>query len=551
MIKSLFSPIGGVLTQIISLSFICICLPLIAYLVYETGGTKLSWPYLMILPIALGAMIFKIPGGVLTGVIAALLLGPFMPLDTFEGITQSDENWILRIGFFVTIGGFIGALADYLDRERIKNDRLTSIDTDTGLTWLSRLPADIRSRRNQFQEATVCVIRLHNYRDVQAVFGYNMAADFSAKTFITLKENLNPKNFRLYKIGASALGVVHNNALRDAQQHIADFIAAIPKRVIVNSIPIPVLYTVGIATAHQAELMQQKAMDKALFASEVAINMPSNIATFNALQHESTRENLILMDDLYKDLSQGCLSIVYQPKLSLKDNMITGAEALLRWTSPRHGVVPPDKFIPLAEKAGLIGEITKWVLDKVSQELTEWRLAGIPIDMSINLSGNDLTDNDILNVLHDIPTRMGSNFNGIELELTETGLVKDLNTAIGSLRKLQLLGYKIAIDDFGTGYSSLEQFKLLSVDTVKIDKSFVQDFASSKDSQNIVNAAISICASRNVKVVAEGVETETVMNKLRSAGCHYAQGYFIAKPMSGKDFRAWLSEQAYPGKISA
>jgi len=551
MTKSLFTPIGGTMTQLTSLGLICICLPLFTYIIYQTGGTKLSWPYLMILPIAMGAMIFKIPGGVLTGGIAALLLGPFMPLDTIQDIAQSDENWVLRIGFFITIGGFIGALADYLDRERLKRDRVRCIDPDTGLTWFGRLPADFSSMGNQLKEATICVIRLQNYRDVQTVLGYGMATDFSTKTFVSLKENLNPQYFQLFKIGASALGVVHHNALKDAQQHIADLIAAIPKRVIVNNIPLPVRYTVGIATADQVELMQHTAMDKALFASEAAVHKPSNIATFNALQHENTRENLILMDDLYKDLSQGCLSIVYQPKLSLEDNMITGAEALLRWDSPRHGVVPPDKFIPLAEKAGLIGEVTKWVLDKVSQELVDWRKAGIPIDMSINLSGNDLTDDDILNVLHDIPTRMGSDFNGIELELTETGLVRDIEAAIRSLRKLQLLGYRIAIDDFGTGYSSLEQFKLLSVDTVKIDKSFVQDFSSSKDSQNIVNAAISICASRNVKIVAEGVETEAVLNKLKIAGCHYAQGYFIAKPMSGKDFRAWLSKQPYPGKISA
>jgi len=171
--------------------------------------------------------------------------------------------------------------------------------------------------------------------------------------------------------------------------------------------------------------------------------------------------------------------------------------------------------------------------------------------MSINLSGNDLSDNEILAVLSDLPTRMGSDFNGIELELTETGLVQDFDAAMVTLQKLQSIGYRIAIDDFGTGYSTLEQFKLLTVDTVKIDKSFVQDFASSKDSQNIVNAAISICGSRDVKIVAEGVETEAVLNKLKIAGCHYAQGYFIAKPMSGKDFTAWLSKQAYPGKISA
>lgn len=551
MIKSLFTPIGGLVTQIISLAVVCLCLPLVAYLVYETGGTQLSWPYLMILPISLAAMIFKIPGGVLAGLVAALLLGPFMPLDTVQDIAQSDENWLLRTGFFVIIGGFTGALADFLNRERIKQDRLSRIDPDTGLTLFGKLPSDDRFMRNQSDEATICVVRLHNYRDVQTVFGYAIATEFSTKAFLTLKAHLDARDFQLFKIGASALGVVHNNALKDAQRRIADLIAAIPKRVIVNNIPLPVRYTVGIASADQVELMQHKAMDKALFASEVAIKMPSRIATFNALQHENTRENLILMDDLYKDLSQGCLSIVYQPKLSLKDNMITGAEALLRWDSPRHGAVPPDKFIPLAEKAGLIGDVTKWVLDKVSQELVAWRKAGIPIDMSINLSGNDLSDDEILAVLGDLPTRMGSDFNGIELELTETGLVQDIDAAMVTLKKLQTIGYKIAIDDFGTGYSSLEQFKLLSVDTVKIDKSFVQDFASSQDSQNIVNAAISICASRDVKIVAEGVETEPVLNKLRIAGCHYAQGYFIAKPMNGKDFRAWLSKQPYPGKISA
>ncbi|HBM11913.1 MAG TPA: hypothetical protein DD390_04405, partial [Rhodospirillaceae bacterium] len=105
MIKSLFTPIGGLVTQIISLAVVCLCLPLVAYLVYETGGTQLSWPYLMILPISLAAMIFKIPGGVLAGLVAALLLGPFMPLDTVQDIAQSDENWLLRTGFFVIIGG--------------------------------------------------------------------------------------------------------------------------------------------------------------------------------------------------------------------------------------------------------------------------------------------------------------------------------------------------------------------------------------------------------------------------------------------------------------
>ena len=169
------------------------------------------------------------------------------------------------------------------------------------------------------------MVRLHNYRDVQTVFGYTIATEFSTKAFLTLKAHLNAQDFQLFKIGASALGVVHNNALKDAQRHIAILIAAIPKRVIVNNIPLPVRYTVGIATTDQVEQIHHKAMDKALFASEVAIKMPSHIATFNALQHENTRENLILMDDLYKDLSQGCLSIVYQPKLSLDDNMITGA----------------------------------------------------------------------------------------------------------------------------------------------------------------------------------------------------------------------------------
>lgn len=537
--------LGG---QTITVLSIILALGICTNIVFVGGGTQFVWPYLMLLPIALAGMIFNIPGGVLVGGIAALLLGPYMPLNVAEGIPQSPENWLIRLGFYILFGSFVGLVAALLNAETNRIKGMADIETLTGLQFASKFSIHAVPYKKIPKKHIVCVISIRNYADVQAVFGFMTAKASAIQVFANFKDQLSDKSATILYISSTTIGVVRPGSLLEGGDFLSSLAKSIPRYIRINNVRLPVRPAIGVAEIESNDLQQHAPFDKALFACEKAASESLGIATFDAADLLQRQSNLSLMDDLYKDLDQGgCLSMHYQPKKSLKDDMIYSAEALIRWNSPKHGYVPPDRFISLAEKSGLISGVTKWVLSQTVQELELWRKVGIPIDMSVNLAADDLVDDEILEILHSLPKRLGSAFNGLELELTETGLVKDFEATTRALADLRSIGYKIAIDDFGTGYSSLQQFKRITVNTIKIDQCFITDLLESEESQGIVSASIAMCCSRNIQTVAEGAEDEKVVALLRDLGCDYVQGYAIAKPMPATEFRAWLTTQSFPG----
>ena len=533
-----------------TIAFLCviIALAICTHIVYIGGGTQFVWPYLMLMPIALAGMIFNMPGGVLVGIIGALLLGPYMPLDVAQGTPQSTENWVVRLGIYILFGSFVGIVAALLNAEAKRVKGLADIDTLTGLQFASKFSIHAAPYTKVPNKYIVCVISIRNYADIQAVFGFMTAKASAIQVFANFKNQLADKSATILYISATTIGVVRPGSLLEGSDFLSSLAKAIPRYIRINNVRLPVRPAIGVAEIESNDLQQNAPFDKALFACEKAATESYGVATFDAADLMLRQSNLSLMDDLYKDLDQGgCLSMHYQPKQSLQDNMIYSAEALIRWNSPKHGYVPPDRFIPLAEKSGLISGVTKWVLGQTVQELEQWRKVGIPIDMSVNLAADDLVDEEILEILHSLPKRLGSAFNGLELELTETGLVKDFEATSRALVDLRAIGYKIAIDDFGTGYSSLQQFKRIDVNTIKIDQCFITDLLESEESQGIVSASIAMCRSRNIQTVAEGAEDEKVVTLLRDLGCDFVQGYAIAKPMPADEFRTWLSTQSFPG----
>jgi|TARA_R110000772_G_scaffold14462_21_gene41782 EAL domain-containing protein (putative c-di-GMP-specific phosphodiesterase class I) len=534
--------------QIIAILSIILALGISTHVVFIGGGTQFVWPYLMMMPIALAGMIFNMPGGILVGLIAALLLGPYMPLDVARGLPQTTENWIIRCAFYVSIGTFVGIVAALLNAENKRVKGLAEIDESTGLQYASKFSIHAAPYKKVPEKYIVCVISIRNYSDIQAVFGFMTAKASAIQVFTNFQERLLDDTATVLHISSTAIGVVRPGSLLEGADFLSALAKAIPRYIRINNVRLPVRPAIGVAEVESNDLNQQAPFDKALFACEKAATEIHGVATFDAADLLQRQSNLSLMDDLYKDLDQGgCLSMHYQPKQSLQDNMIYSAEALIRWNSPKHGYVPPDRFIPLAEKSGLISGVTKWVLSQTVQELEHWRKVGIPIDMSVNLAADDLVDEEILDILHSLPKRLGSAFNGLELELTETGLVKDFEATSRALEDLRAIGYKIAIDDFGTGYSSLQQFKRIDVNTIKIDQCFITDLLESEESQGIVSASIAMCRSRNIQTVAEGAEDEKVVTLLRDLGCDFVQGYAIAKPMPADEFRAWLFTQSFPG----
>ena len=246
---------------------------------------------------------------------------------------------------------------------------------------------------------------------------------------------------------------------------------------------------------------------------------------------------------------EGCkdaceLDMFYQPKLHLPSNKVTKVEALIRWNSRILGFVPPDLFIPIAEKAGLINELTQWVITRVISDLVEWRNKGVTMIAAINLSVHDLTHPPLI---QHIQTLIEDNNIGpelIEFEVTESDLMNDPQKAMQQLETLKNMGFSLAIDDFGTGYSSMSYLKNMPVKTLKVDKAFVLNLHQNIDDQTIVQVIIDLAKRFDLEVVAEGVENEEALQMLKSWGCEWIQGYHISRPVDSETLLTFLTDYA-------
>ncbi|GAA0716125.1 EAL domain-containing protein [Dokdonella soli] len=254
---------------------------------------------------------------------------------------------------------------------------------------------------------------------------------------------------------------------------------------------------------------------------------------------------------LRKALERNELSLVYQPKLSLLDERITGVEALLRWRSGDLGNVSPGVFIPIAEETGLIVEIGDWVVAQACAQLARWREAGIhDITMSVNVSVAQLRRGDLIRRLCDVLAEHDIAPNQLELELTESMVMANAEQSITTLRRLKAIGVTLAIDDFGTGYSSLSYLKRLPIDTLKIDKEFVGDITTDPDDEAITATVITMAHSLGLNVVAEGVERAEQVEYLREQDCDEIQGHWLAFPLPPDQCLAFLRERAQRRRVA-
>jgi len=229
--------------------------------------------------------------------------------------------------------------------------------------------------------------------------------------------------------------------------------------------------------------------------------------------------------------------VYYQPKLDLQTLQVYGMEALVRWNHPEKGQVAPGDFVPLAEETGLISEIGLWVLINSCVQAQTWIDKGYkPLPVSVNLSGRQLENSDIVGQVAHVLARTGLKPEYLELELTESILMKRPEEVIAILQQLKAMGVKLSIDDFGTGYSSLNYLRKFPIDLLKIDRAFVREIANNKEDRLIVQSVIALAKSLDLKVLAEGVETIEQQNVLQDEGCDYIQGFYIGRPIKSEEF---------------
>ena len=269
-------------------------------------------------------------------------------------------------------------------------------------------------------------------------------------------------------------------------------------------------------------------------------------AFFESRMLSGAREEKELLRDLRMALERNELELYYQPKIDAPTGEITGAEALLRWHHPARGMVSPMVFIPIAERYGLITALGRWVIDQACKQARVWRDAGLRMRVAINLSVHQLRQPDLAEQISAVLARYQINPDLLTCEITESSAMDDIDASVRVLGQLDATGVHLSIDDFGTGHSSLSYLRKLPADELKIDRSFVLDLETSEDARKVASAVINLAKSLNLKVVAEGVETEGQNKILRDFGCDQLQGYLFAKPMSAKALTLWAMEDVGP-----
>ena len=243
--------------------------------------------------------------------------------------------------------------------------------------------------------------------------------------------------------------------------------------------------------------------------------------------------------------------LVYQPRIDLASGACVGAEALMRWDHPSLGLIPPSEFIPLIERMALAGPTTAWVLETAVAQMSRWRSSRPALAVSVNISSANLHEPDFAGKVLEVLTRHGLPASSLELEVTETAVMSHPEIALSQLEQLARAGIRLAIDDFGTGYSSLSYLQRLPIHVVKIDRSFVTHLDTDARQLSLVTMMVSMAKHLGHRVVAEGVETQEILDLVRATDCDEVQGYFFARPLSPDDFDRWLSARAGRERLAA
>ena len=308
--------------------------------------------------------------------------------------------------------------------------------------------------------------------------------------------------------------------------------AAIAEPICVDGHNLHVLGSIGIANypkdGTDADTLIANA-DAAMYrAKEMGRD---NFQFYTPELNTKVHEKLVLQQELRNAITRSEFFLLYQPQVDLRTGCVFAVEALIRWRHPNLGVVSPDKFIPVAEESGLIVTIGDWVLHEACRQNKSWRNAGMPrLTVSVNVSARQFGEKNLAaRVAHSLE-KSGLEAQYLELELTESLIMQNVEAAIATMKELQTLGVRLSIDDFGTGYSSLAALKSFPVTRLKIDRSFITDLVTNENDRAVTTAVISLGQKLNLRVIAEGVETAEQMDFLRENNCDEMQGYHFSRP---------------------
>ena len=437
---------------------------------------------------------------------------------------------------FVLTGGFILASKQIYDSS---HDALTGLPNRAVFTSLVQRALS-RLKTGKCQQFAVLFIDLDRFQMINDSLGHTVGDNVLLDIVQRFKHCLSTRYFRnLARVGGDDFALLLEN-IDETNSAIAvaqEIHQSLLKPFSLNNQEFFMTVSIGIAMSELADEQPEYLLRNAHTAMYRAKQSGrGRYQVFNTAMYFSAVELLQMQTELRIALKRQEFVLHYQPFVSLKTGKIMGFEALARWNHPQRGWVSPIKFIPVAEDTGLIIPLGQWVLEEACRQLQLWQKHFPhfpPLIMNVNLSGKQFAQPDLIGQLKKILATSGIGANGLKLEITESVVMEEVDSAIAVLKEMKTLGVKLGIDDFGTGYSSLSYLSRFPTDTLKVDKSFVGRLELAGEGENvaIVRTIITLAHVLGMDVIAEGVETSEQLAKLRSLGCEYGQGYFFSKPL--------------------
>ncbi|HUY03901.1 MAG TPA: EAL domain-containing protein, partial [Rhodocyclaceae bacterium] len=444
------------------------------------------------------------------------------------------------------LAGDISFAMDNIEKEQRLN-YLAYYDVLTGLPnralLYDRLEQGTRAARRNEWRLAVLFVDLDNFKVVNDTLGHSLGDALLQEVSRRLAACLRDTD-TVGRLGGDEFGIIlpEIGTSEDAAMVAAKVIESCQQPYLIGGNELFVSASVGITLfpddAADSEALIRNA-DTAMYrAKDLGRN---TYQFFTAQMNRNTQDKLRLEADLRYALGKGEFLLHYQPKVSCASGVVTGFEALLRWQHPERGLVGPDAFIPALEETGLIVEVGAWVLESACAQAKRWHDAGLGTpSVAVNISGRQIHVGDLCETVAKALAASGLDPAQLELELTESQLMKDAEGIIGLLRRLKAMGVSLSVDDFGTGYSSLAYLKRFPIDSLKVDRAFVRDIIADPNDVSITRAIITLAHSLKLKVVAEGVETEGQLGLLIANHCDEVQGYYFSRPLPAEQATALL-----------
>ncbi|MCF2970860.1 EAL domain-containing protein [Synechococcus sp. Nb3U1] len=532
--------------KIMLVAFLGTHVPLLTLLAFFILSNPL--PLAQATGILLIALLATLVGTVLTLLALHFLLAPVSVTSTaLQDYLKSNTVPYLPTGFRDAVGilmantGITLRKLDRLIRQMANYDELTGLPNATNLrTQLQQLLAVARLRQRC---VVVLALGLEGIPDISTTWGSEARDRLIREVAQRLSLPLQETDL-LAHTAPDLFNVVRADLYSDegiallAQALIACF----DQPFLIGSHPAYVGVNVGISLFPNDGQTPEQLLQNAEAALQHARQEGRNQKRFFSPElRQLSQERLSLEGDLRQAIEQGQLLLHYQPRIDLETGRILAAEALIRWQHPQLGMVSPARFIPIAEETGLILPIGEWVLRTACEQCRVWKQAGLPpIRIAVNVSAVQLEQQSLTDLLAQVLQDTGLTPEQVEIELTESILMGDMQRAVQVLQQLRQRGSTIALDDFGTGYSSLSYLSRLPFDTLKIDQSFTRALTTQAEVAVIVKAIVAMAKSLGLRITAEGVETVEHLHFLSQLGCHEAQGYFISRPVSAASMTHFL-----------